>query len=90
MTKDDLIEAVRKKLDISRRAAYETVNLVFDSIVAALKRGESATITGFGTFRVGKRAARSGINPRTGAKIQIPAMNVPKFKAGKELKEAVK
>ena len=90
MTKDGLAEAVASIIGSSKSAAAETVNAVFDTITKTLSKGEDVTVTGFGTFRVSKRASRSGVNPRTGAKIQIPAMKVPKFKAGKGLKDAVK
>ena len=63
---------------------------VFAAIAKALKKGDSVTITGFGTFRVAKRAARTGLNPQTGKAIKIKAKKVPKFTAGKTLKEAVK
>jgi DNA-binding protein HU-beta len=90
MTKDNLAEAVRAKLQGSKKQAQEVVELVFDKIVEALKRGEEVAIAGFGSFRVMKRAGRSGVNPRTGEKITIPPMNVPKFRPGKGLKDAVK
>ena len=66
------------------------VEAVFDTIVKTLSRGEEVAITGFGTFRVVKRAARMGRNPKTGESIQIKASTKPKFRAGKVLKEAVK
>jgi nucleoid DNA-binding protein len=90
MTKEHLAEAVRAKLQGSKKQAQEVVDLLFDKITDALKKGEEVAISGFGSFRVTKRAARSGVNPRTGEKISIPPMNVPKFRAGKGLKDAVK
>ncbi len=90
MTKEHLAEAVQKKLEGSKKQAQEVVDLIFDAITSAMKRGDEVAVAGFGSFRVGKRAARSGVNPRTGEKISIAAMNVPKFRAGKALKEAVK
>jgi nucleoid DNA-binding protein len=90
MTKENLAEALQNKLQGSKKQAHEIVDFIFSKIVEALKRGEEVTISGFGSFRVAKRAARSGVNPRTGEKISIPAMNVPKFRPGKGLKEAVK
>ena len=66
------------------------VEAVFDSITKTLARGEEVAVIGFGTFRAVKAAARSGVNPKTGEKIQIPAMVKPKFKAGKGLKDAVR
>lgn len=71
-------------------AAERVVEAVFDTIVKTLGRGEEVAITGFGTFRVVKRAARQGRNPKTGETIQIAASTKPKFRAGKVLKEAVK
>ncbi len=90
MKKEDLQEAVYQKLQGTRKQAKEVVDLIFDKIVEALKRGEEVSISGFGSFMVKKRAGRSGVNPRTGEKISIPPINVPKFKAGKTLKDAVK
>jgi DNA-binding protein HU-beta len=89
MTKEELIEAVAKGC-CSKREAADAVNAVFDAITKALSKGQKVALTGFGTFSVSKRAARMGVNPRTGAKIKIPATKVPKFKAGKTLKDAVK
>lgn len=89
MTKEELVEAVAKGC-CSKREAADAVNAVLDTITKALTKGEKVTLTGFGTFSVSKRAARMGVNPRTGAKIRISARTVPKFKAGKALKDAVK
>ncbi len=89
LTKDSLAEAAAKHCD-SKKQALDCVNSVIDSITNALSKGQKVTITGFGTFSVSKRAARQGVNPRTGEKIKIAATKVPKFKAGKTLKEAVK
>ena len=91
MTKDGLIDAVMQTAGIEVKTHAKTaVEAVFDMITKTLGRGEEVAITGFGTFRVVKRAARMGINPKTGAKIQIAASTKPKFKAGKALKDAVK
>lgn len=89
MTKDQLVEAVARVCD-SKRQANEAVNAVLDAITKALSKGDKVTLPGFGAFSVSKRAARMGVNPRTGAKIRIAATKVPKFKAGKALKDAVK
>ncbi|MBU1177492.1 MAG: HU family DNA-binding protein [Patescibacteria group bacterium] len=89
MTKDQLIEEVAKCC-CSKKEAGECVNATLDAITSALSKGQKLTLTGFGTFNVSKRAARMGVNPRTGEKIKIKATTVPKFKAGKSLKEAVK
>lgn len=70
--------------------AKQAVEAVLDTIVKTMGRGEDIAITGFGTFRVAKRAARMGVNPKTGEKIHIAASTKPKFRAGKVLKEAVK
>ncbi len=90
MKKDGLVEAVMKNAGIeTKKQATQAVEAVFDAIVKTMSRGEEVGITGFGTFRVAKRAARMGINPKTGEKIQIKASTKPKFRAGKLLKEAV-
>jgi len=89
MTKDELIEAVAQGC-CSKKEAGEAVSAVFDTITKALSKGQEVVLTGFGKFSVSKRAARMGVNPRTGEKIKIKATTVPKFKAGKSLKEAVK
>ncbi len=89
LTKDDLAEAIAKNCD-SKKQATECLNGLIDAITNALSKGQKITITGFGTFSTSKRAARQGVNPRTGEKIKIAATTVPKFKAGKSLKEAVK
>lgn len=91
MKKDGLVEAVMKAAAIeTKKQATEAVEAMFDTIVKTLGRGEEVGITGFGTFRIVKRAARMGVNPKTGEKIQIAASTKPKFRAGKVLKEAVK
>lgn len=74
----------------TKKKAHESVDAFLDLIVKALSRGEEVAFPGFGTFRVVKRAARMGVNPKTGEKIQIAASTKPKFRAGKLLKEAVK
>jgi len=90
MKKDGLVEAVMQAANLeSKKQANEAVDALFDTIVKTLGRGEEVAITGFGTFKVVKRAAREGRNPATGAKIQIPASIKPKFRPGKSLKEAV-
>lgn len=91
MKKDGLIEAVLGAAGLdSKKQAGDAVEAVFDTITKTLSKGEEVAITGFGTFRTSKRAARMGVNPKTGARIQIAASTAPKFKAGKSLKEAVK
>ncbi|MDD5639319.1 MAG: HU family DNA-binding protein [Candidatus Pacebacteria bacterium] len=90
MTKEDIVEAVVKATAMTKKDAAETLNIILDEITKTLAKGGEVTLTGFGTFRVGKRAARKGRNPKTGEEIQIPASKSPKFKAGKSLKDAVK
>jgi DNA-binding protein HU-beta len=90
VNKTDLIEKVAKEADLSKAAAGRAVNAVFDGISGALSKGEDVGIVGFGTFSVSDRPARQGRNPQTGQAIQIKATRVPKFKAGKNLKESVK
>jgi DNA-binding protein HU-beta len=91
MKKDDLVEALAKGANLpTKKQAQEIVDWFFETITKALSRGEEVAITGFGAFKTVKRAARMGINPKTGEKIQIPAMTKPKFTAGKLLKDAVK
>ncbi|MDH5596766.1 MAG: HU family DNA-binding protein [Candidatus Peregrinibacteria bacterium] len=91
MTKQDLVAAIASSAGVSKRVAGDALEAVLDSVTKELKKGKSVTITGFGTFRVSKRAARTGVNPRNPSqKIKIPAMNVPAFKAGKSLKDAVR
>ncbi len=90
MTKDGLAEAILKDAGLESKAqAHRIVEAFFDTIMKTMKRGEDVAISGFGTFRVAKRAAREGRNPKTGEKIHIPASVKPKFRAGKALKEAV-
>ena len=89
MNKGELIEAVASSAGLSRADATKAVDAVLDSITGTLANGGSVSLVGFGTFSVKARAARSGRNPRTGETIQIPASNVPGFKAGKALKAAV-
>lgn len=90
MKKDGLVEAVMSAAGIdTKKQAQMAVEAVFDAIVKTLGRGEEVAVSGFGTFRVVKRAARMGVNPKTGEKIQIKASTKPKFRAGKLLKEAV-
>ncbi len=90
MNKGDLVEAVFTKLGTTKRAAEDAVETVFESITKALSKGDEVAISGFGTFLAKKRQARTARNPRTGATVQVPAVKVPKFRAGKGLKEAVK
>lgn len=90
MNKTELVEAVAKSADISKADANKAVDAVVESVTKALSKGDKVTLIGFGTFETRKRAARTGRNPRTGAEIKIAASNIPAFKAGKKLKDAVK
>ena len=91
MKKDGLVEAVMSAAGLeTKKQAQQAVEAIFDTIVKTLAKGEEVAITGFGIFRVVKRAARMGVNPKTGEKIQIAASIKPKFRAGKVFKEAVK
>ena len=90
MTKDDIVEAIVRKTAMAKKDAVEALSTVIEEITKTLSKGGEVALTGFGTFKVSKRAAREGRNPKTGEKINIPAMKVPKFKAGKGLKEAVR
>ncbi len=89
MNKTELIDHIAKQADISKAAAGRALDSIISAVKSTLKKGNSVTLVGFGTFSVGKRAARSGRNPRTGATIKIKAAKVPKFRAGKALKDAV-
>ncbi len=89
MNKGDLINEVAKVVG-TKKEAQEAVDCVFSSITRALKKGDTVTLVGFGTFKVTKRKARKGRNPRTGDEIEIKASKTPKFTPGKLLKEAVK
>jgi DNA-binding protein HU-beta len=90
VTKQDFVDAVAAKAGMSKRDAGVAVDAVLDCITDTLKRGDSVTFTGFGKFSTSDRAARMGVNPRTGEKVQIAATTVPKFSAGSALKTAVK
>lgn len=90
MNKGELIDMVANDIGITKREAKKAVECVLENIANCLAKGDVARLVGFGTFGIRKRAARMARNPRTGAKISVKAMNVPFFKAGKELKEKVK
>ena len=89
MNKSELIEAIAKDADISKAAAGKALDAVTNAVTAALKKGDTVTLVGFGTFYVGERAERKGRNPKTGAELTIPAAKSPKFRAGKALKDAL-
>lgn len=89
MTKAELIDLIATKAELPKQKAEEIVNGLFDDIVGALKNGDKVNISGFGTFSVSERKARTGRNPKTGEAIQIAASRAAKFKAGKTLKESL-
>ncbi|AKZ63320.1 transcriptional regulator HU subunit alpha [Herbaspirillum hiltneri N3] len=89
MNKTELIDHIAKQADISKAASARALDAVIGAVKSTLKKNGSVTLVGFGTFSVGKRAARTGRNPRTGAAIKIKAAKVPKFKPGKGLKDAL-
>jgi DNA-binding protein HU-beta len=89
VNKSELIEHIAADADISKAAAARALESAIDSITSALKKGDSVSLVGFGTFEVSKRAERSGRNPSTGAAITIKAASVPKFRPGKALKDAL-
>ncbi|MCX6812614.1 MAG: HU family DNA-binding protein [Candidatus Berkelbacteria bacterium] len=90
MNKSQLVESVAKKTGLSRREATVGIDSAFELISKELKRGGKITLTGFGTFDVGKRRARAGVNPRTGAKIKIGAARMPRFRPSRALKKDVR
>ncbi len=89
MNKTELIEYMAKDADLSKAAAARALDAMIDGVRKTLKKGGTVSLVGFGTFAVGKRAARTGRNPQTGATIKIKAAKVPKFRAGKGLKDAI-
>ena len=91
MNKAELIEAISQKVGISKKEAEESIDCLTQTIIEKIKAGDEVTITGFGAFSARTRKGRTGVNPRNPSqKIEIPSVNVPKFKAGKNLKEALK
>jgi DNA-binding protein HU-beta len=90
MNKENLVEKIAEKFSFTKKQALEVVNFVFDQIVENLKKGEDVSISGFGTFKVKVRKARTAINPRTGEKVEVPAKKVAKFTPSKNLKDAIK
>jgi DNA-binding protein HU-beta len=90
MTKGELIASVGKEAKISKASAEKAINAFTNTVMKALKKGDKLALTGFGTFSVVKRRARTGRNPQTGREIKIPATRVAKFKAGNLLRSTVK
>ncbi|CAM4075031.1 HU family DNA-binding protein [Vreelandella rituensis] len=89
MNKSELIEAIAASADIPKAAATRALDAMVESVTDSLKKGDSVSLVGFGTFTIKERAARTGRNPQTGQPIEISAAKVPSFKAGKALKDAV-
>ncbi|KAF0805020.1 DNA-binding protein HU [Alcanivorax xiamenensis] len=89
MNKSELIDAIAAAADISKADAGRALDATLEAVTGALKKGDSVSLVGFGTFSVKQRAAREGRNPQTGETIKIAAATVPGFKAGKALKDAV-
>jgi DNA-binding protein HU-beta len=87
VNKTELVEHIAKHSDISKAAATRALESIVDAVKKTLKKGGTVSLVGFGSFSVGKRAARTGRNPRTGAAIKIKAAKVPKFRPGKNLKD---
>ena len=89
MTRAELVEHVTKISELSKKHAEIVVNTIFDSIIDALRQDEKIELRGFGSFRIRKRHSRIGRNPKTGARVEVPAKKIPYFKPGKELKELI-
>jgi DNA-binding protein HU-beta len=89
VNKSELIEHIATKSEISKAAATRALESIIEAVKASLKKGKPVSLVGFGTFDVSKRAARLGRNPRTGEALKIKAAKVPKFRAGKALKDAL-
>jgi DNA-binding protein HU-beta len=89
VNKAELVEQIAKSADISKAAAGRALDAAIGAVRGALKKGQTVSLVGFGSFYVGKRAARTGRNPKTGAALKIKAAKVPKFRAGKGLKDAI-
>jgi DNA-binding protein HU-beta len=89
VTKQDVVDAVANKTGMTKKDAGEAVEAVLDVVTSALQSGDQVTFTGFGKFSTSKRAARQGVNPRTGEKVRIKEAMVPKFSAGSQLKASV-
>tara|TARA_A100001011_G_scaffold1756_1_gene2039 strand:+ start:57 stop:329 length:273 start_codon:yes stop_codon:yes gene_type:complete len=89
VNKSELVDAIAEGADISKASAGRALDSAIEAITSALSNGDQVSLVGFGTYSVKHRAARTGRNPQTGSEIQIAASNVPSFKAGKALKDAV-
>jgi len=89
MTKAELVDEVAKVVQLTKKQAETIVNIVFDSIVDSLRAGQKIELRGFGSFRLRSRKSRTGRNPKTGEKVEVPSKKIPYFKPGKELKELI-
>ncbi len=89
MTKAELVDEVARVVQLTKKQAETIVNIVFDSIVDSLRAGEKIELRGFGSFRLRSRKSRTGRNPKTGEKVEVPSKKIPYFKPGKELKEMI-
>jgi DNA-binding protein HU-beta len=89
MNKGDLVEQIAQAAEISKSAAERAIDAMIVAVKSSLRKDEAVTLVGFGTFYAGKRAARTGRNPKTGAALDIKAARLPKFRAGKALKDAI-
>ncbi|KXK26947.1 MAG: DNA-binding protein HU [candidate division WS6 bacterium OLB20] len=90
MNKSTLVDYIASKTGLTKKAAADALEAFMDAVMSNVSKGDSVTLTGFGTFRASKRAARTGRNPQTGDTIKIPARTVPVFRPGKEFKDMVK
>jgi DNA-binding protein HU-beta len=90
MNKTQLVDLVAKQTSLTKTSVEEVLNASIDAIKKSVKKGEDVTLVGFGTFTKSKRKARAGRNPQTGKEIKIPAMTVPRFRAGKEFKDSLR
>ena len=89
MTKAELVDEVARVVQLTKKQAETIVNIVFDSIVDSLRSGQKIELRGFGSFRLRSRKSRTGRNPKTGEKVEVPSKKIPYFKPGKELKELI-
>jgi integration host factor subunit beta len=89
MTKAELVDEVARVVQLTKKQAESIVNIVFDSIVDSLRAGQKIELRGFGSFRLRSRKSRTGRNPKTGEKVEVPSKKIPYFKPGKELKELI-
>ncbi len=89
MTKAELVDEVSRVVQLTKKQAETIVNIVFDSIVDSLRDGQKIELRGFGSFRLRNRKSRTGRNPKTGEKVEVPSKKIPYFKPGKELKELI-